>query len=253
MKSPNRLYVSGNGETLQFHSSTSLAGLKKTLPTEQAETVRTPNPDDLRDLWRRKNLYPLTNEQIAEMFDVSRQAVCMWRRKAGIKEEFAHVKKRRERAEKIKALLSPERTAFEIAEEVGTTAGTVRRVAEKAGITLLVRSTKRPSDSEIVKLAAGKTWRELAAACGVELASLRQYVYANPALAEKLRRKLARTSTGSKSHGKIDVDRLVSLYRNGLSAYQIARHFNVETPSAVYWIRKLHLDKVRKEGEPNDG
>lgn len=247
-KKSNRLYVTGWGETLKHHLHIDRDELASSLPLEEASSLRIPNPDDLRLLWRQLGLSQFTAAEVARKFDVSRQAVLVWREKAGITDEHVQSKKRAEKKAELTRILQSAQSVAEAAKLAGVSFGTAYRVAEKLGLEFVHRGKKRPSDAEIVKLAEGKTWRELADACGLKLQTLRHYVYGNEKLFARIKRKIKRQSTGQEAHGKIDVDKLVELHNAGASAYQIACHFGVETPSAVYWIKKLEL---KKKGDSN--
>lgn len=246
----NRLYVTGEGEMIRHHIATSQVEVMKELSPEEFHTIRVPNPDDLRMIWSQLGLSQQTSTAIARKFGVSRQAVLTWREKAGIKEQHVHLKKRASKQQELAEALRTSQSVAEAAKLAGVSFSTAHKAAEKLGIEFASQKRKRPDDAEIVKLAEGKTWRELADACGIRLQTLRHYVYGNEKLATKVRKKIRRQSTGQDAHGRIDVEKLVELHKAGASAYQIARHFGVETPSVMYWIRKLEL---RKKGETDAG
>jgi transposase len=237
--SSRRLYVTGEGAKLRGYVTDDRGDLASTLELREAQSLRTPNPDDLRTFWANAGLSALTNAQIAERYGVTRQAVHNWRAKAGIAEPTPQAQAREDRVERIIAALSPEKTSGEIAREVGTTAYTVRQVAREQGVVL--RTMRRPSDLEIVALAEGRTWRELAEACGVAVHTLRHYVYKHPELSAQVCARVVRSPTGDAAHGKIDPERLATMHAAGMSAHAIANAFRVEIASVMYWVKKLNL------------
>lgn len=239
MPSSRRLYVSGHGASLRGYVSDDRGDLASTLELREAQTLRPPNPDDLRTFWQNAGLSTMTGDEIAERYGVTRQAVHNWRQKAGIEELTVQQQKRADRKSEIAKALSAGKTSRQIASECKTTANLVRKVAAERGVPL--RTMKRPADDEIVRLAEGKTWRELAAACGLALPTLRHYVYSHPVLSQQVTPRLAREPTGDKAHGKIDIELLRQMHQSGQSAYRIANLFGAGIPSVMYWLKKLGL------------
>ena len=92
-----------------------------------------------------------------------------------------------------------------------------------------------------MRLSEGRTWRELAAACDVQLPTLRNYVYANPSLSAQVRSRLARQTVGPASHGKVDPDEVRRLHAEGLTRYAIAQRLGVERMTVTHWLTKLGL------------
>lgn len=203
--------------------------------------ARFPDPDELRHYWMAEKLYELTTDEVQAKLGVSRQAVSNWRKKAGADLPRLSDARREDRHARIRAALSTTRTAKEIATELGTTPAEVKMIAEQQGVTLLDKSRKKPDDDEIVRLAVGRTWRELAEVCNVSLYTLRNYVYADPDLREKVCGNLVSEPMGQPTHGRIDVDELIRMYGEGLSTFKIAAHFGTQPMSVIYWLKKLGI------------
>ena len=235
-----RLYVCGEGDAVEFFLSPGPESLKARLTPEQAATMRVPDPDDLARFWALHDLGEKTSRQVAAQIGVSRQTAVNWRRKIGL-DALAVVRRREAQKATLRGLLSDDQTANQVAARAGVDPTTVRRVAREAGVQLAYGRCVRPSDERIVALAAGRTWSELAQACGIQVNTLRQYVYARPELSAQVRAVVRRELTGPKAHGKVDVEKLKAMVAEGKGPYAIAKHFGVEIPSINYWLKKLGL------------
>jgi len=211
--------------------------------------ARYPDPDELRHYWLTEKLYELTTDEVQARLGVSRQAVSQWRKKAGADLPRLSDAKREERHARIQAALSPERTAKEIATEIGTTPAEVKLIADKHGVVLKDKSHKKPPDDEIIRLAVGRTWRELAEVCGVSMYTLRNYVYADPDLREQVCGNLVSEVMGAPTHGRVDVDEVIRLYGEGLSPHKIAARFGTQPMSIIYWLKKLEIYRGAEKAE----
>lgn len=234
-----RLFCKGEGASFKWVMADNKAEALKLL----GEGTHQPDPDDLRHLWMSERLYDKTPQEIQTMFGITRQALSLWRQKAGadlpLRSEHMAAQKR----EAIKALLSPDKTPMDIAKEVHCTTELVKEIAAEAGVKLANRQQKKPEDDEIIRLSQGRTWRQLAEVCGVSLPTLRHYVYARPAMAESIRARIVYEQFGAPSHGRVDVDKLVEMYESGQTAYAISKHFGTESVTIIYWLKKLGIYK----------
>lgn len=203
--------------------------------------VRSATPDDCRRLWLDFRLHEQPVREVATMFNVTRQAVDIWRAKGGDdlprRCDVVHDKA----DARILPLLDPAKCATQLAQETGETIYLISTVARRHGIKLKRGTVKKPSDDEIIRLSEGRTWRELAAACGVRLNTLRNYVYARPSISEQVGARIRRRTSGPASHGKVDLDVVRRMMAEGASVYAIAQHLDVEQMTIRHWIRKLGL------------
>ena len=74
-------------------------------------------------------------------------------------------------------------------------------------------------------------------------------MWSNGLIKKKVKKKIKRAKSGAESHGKINVDRLVEMWRDGSTVYAISKHFGVEISSVQYWISKLGLKSVGKSSD----
>lgn len=211
---------------------------------ELGPDARYPDPDELRHYWMAERLYELSTDQIQKKLGVTRQAVSQWRKKAGADLPVRTDYHKGLRADKIRGALDATKSANEIAGELHVSAKEVREIARQQGIKLPVKNKKKPSDEEIIELARGRTWRELARLCNVSMYTLRNYVYGKPELRGKVCGNLTRELSGGGSHGKVDADELVTLYREGWTVFKLAAHFQTQPMNIIYWLKKLEIYKV---------
>lgn len=214
---------------------------KATATQSLGSGAHAPDSDELRIIWMQERLYELTPLEVQKRFGVTRQAVSLWRKKAGEDLPNAMEHRRTQRHERIRKALDPAKSAAEIADAVGSTSSEVNAVAKVAGIKLAVKNKKKPSDAEIIRLAEGRTWKELAQTCNVTLATLRNYVYARHDLAKQVCSRLRPEPTGEPAHGKIDVEELIRLYETGMTPFKIANHFDTQPMAVIYWLKKLDI------------
>jgi len=179
--------------------------------------------------------------EVEALFGVTRQAVNLWRVKGGDDLPRRCETMTDEVDERVLPLLDSSKTVIEIAAETGETTHTLRAVAARHGVTFRNGAAKKPSDDEIIRLAEGRTWRELAAACGVTLPTLRNYVYAKPRLSTQIRARLTRQRVGPEAHGKVDPEEVRRLHAEGLTRYAIAQRLGVERMTVTHWLTKLGL------------
>ena len=237
MRTPRRLWCAGEGANWRWHVATSredaVAALK--LP------VRSATPDDCRRLWIDLRLHEKTGNELTALFGVTRQAIDIWRAKGGDDLRRRSDALADEADARILPLLDATRSATQLAEETGESIYVLRTVARRNGIRLASGTTKKPTDDEIIRLAEGRTWRELAAACHITLPTLRNYVYARPTLSAQVCARITRQKNGPASHGKVDPEEILRLHTQGLSRYGIAERLGVEQMTITYWLAKLSL------------
>ena len=236
-----RLWCVGEGESWRFVVETRAAA-----ELVLGGPVRSATPDDCRRLWLDLRLHEKPVREVATMFGVTRQAIDIWRAKGGDDLPRRCETMHDDVDERILPLLDPSKCITQLAAETGETAYLLRTVARRHGIRFVSGTTKKPSDEEIIRLAEGRTWRELAAACGVHLATLRNYVYARPELSAQVVARVRRQSRGPASHGKVDVDTVRRMASEGCSIYAIAQHMQVEQMTVRHWFKKLGLRRGDK-------
>ena len=232
-----RLYVAGAGEDLRYCTALNVEDAARMLGSD----CRTANPDDLRTVWRLAKLESLSGREIRERLGVSRQTVDNWWWRAGgegslpRRSEF----RAKEKIKKIRALVQahPNQSVSTLAVATGVRADVVREVAAEVGVRLPT-ARKRPSDEELVAIAAGKTWQEFADAVGLQLSTLRTYIYARPKLSKAIRKVRAPQSKGGRAHGKIEPEKIVALHKEGHSAYRIAQIMKVEQMTVRHWLKR---------------
>jgi transposase len=233
-----RLFCTGDGPDFRYGMFPSKADAAASFNSP----ARTPDSDDIRRVWQENKLHEKTPEEIRALFGITRQALSLWRIKAGVDLPNYRQHTNDQAKAKVREVFDPTWTAAALAELTGTTIKIVKEVAAERGVNLPKGSEKKPSDDEIIRLADGKNWRELAKACNVAVATLQHYVYAKPELAQALRARMDREQTGAPSHGSMyDVDKMLELYQSGSSAYQIAQHFEVQPMTIIYWLKKLGI------------
>jgi hypothetical protein len=235
-KTQRRLWCVGEGDSWRCVAETRSAA-----ELALGDAVRSATPDDCRRLWLDLRLYEKPVREVATMFGVTRQAIDIWRAKGGDDLPRRCDSMHDEVDARILPLLDATKCATQLAAETGETLYLISTVARRHGIKLKRGTVKKPSDDEIIRLAEGRTWRELAAACGVRLNTLRNYVYARPALSEKVGERIRRQPSGPASHGKVDLDVLRRLVAEGCSVYAIAQQLNVEQMTIRHWLKKLGI------------
>lgn len=253
-----RLYVAWQGDELNYCTAESIEDARATLGI----MARTPDPDDLRLVWKLAKLDKLSSAEVRERFGVSRQTVDNWWRKAGGKTSKGELRRRSERVNmdreaRVRQVINKLKktngrvVATDVARLANTSIDLVRHVADKMQVEL-ASWQRRPTDEELIELAKGRTWPELAEATGLRLSTLRSYIYARPELSKAIREVRVSRTCGPKSHGKIDPENLRRLHSKGLSAYAISVQLGVENMVVRYWIAKLALGGPNESRASND-
>jgi transposase len=174
-----RLYRDDDGE---FLLAATLADARRESPG-----ARVAVDDDVRDYWREAKLGEQSARQVASALGVSPQTVANWRARAG-------VPRRRSRCDlglTVASLLASGATAEQAAQAVQRHPATVRRIAKAAGLKPS-RVSRKLTDDELVQVAAGRTWAQLAEVTGRAISTLRTRVYSDPTLARRLRAVMIR-------------------------------------------------------------
>ena len=220
-----RLYVAGPKDALKWAIAPFLEDVSDTLGPD----TRVPDPDDIRVFWEQSGIADMTDAERVEKFKVSRQTVHNWRLKGGGDLLRRSEKVARDRDARIRQVLTttPNISASIAAEHAHVRIEHVRRIAREMGLTL-ARNRKMPPNDELLRLAAGKTWRELADAVGVCLQSLRTYVYKDKALAEAMRAVRKPAPSGAAAHGKLPIEKIIRMGKRGMTAYAIAEALKLE-------------------------
>lgn len=237
MSNLKRLYCTGEGSSFRY----AMAANKAEATAVLHAPARLPDSDDIRRVWMENKLHEKTTAEIQALFGITRQALSIWRQKAGADVPRYRDHTAQQNRDRVRAALDASKSANELAQELGVSASVVREVAEQEGMVLPKKNVKKPSDEEIIRLSEGKTWRELAKLCNISYVTLQHYVYANPKLAEALRARMTYEKSGATAHGRVDVDKLVSLYEQGWTPYRIAQEFEVQNMTIIYWLKKLGI------------
>lgn len=235
-----RLYCAGHGAQFCYvmaFNKEEAAGLLN------APSAHYPTAEELRRIWIEARLHELTTEELHRTFGITRQALSLWRQKAGADLPTFRQTQINDARKRAADALGAGKGISELTRELRVSAPTIRAVAAEQGIEIPRKVNKKPPDDEIVKLAHGKTWRQLAAICKVALPTLQTHVYARPELATQLRQVMVRETTGSKAHGKVDVKKLIELRKAGKSAYAIAKELGFQTQTSIHWLKKLGMYK----------
>lgn len=239
-----RLYVAHEGDARIFCMASTYAEARGIL----GEECRSPNSDDVRAFWKFAKLETLSSAEIRQRFGVSRQTVDNWWRKAGGNVFGARLPRRSDqvsvdREARVREILHQLKkrkqpiVATEVARKAHVSLDFARHVADKCKIPL-ASWHRRPTDDELVEIAKGKTWPEMAEAVGLRLSTLRTYVYARPELSARIREVRKSRPCGPSSHGKVDPKKVMRLHKKGLSAYAISLQLGVEQMVVRYWITK---------------
>ena len=244
-----RMFCTGEGSTFQYGMHPNKAAASVAFGTE----ARTPDSDDIRRIWVENKLHEKTPEQIRELFGITRQAVSLWRQKAGVDLPNYREHMGQQMRDKARAGFDPTLSASQMAEKLGIPENYIREEAAFRGVELPKMNEKKPSDDEIVRLAHGRTWKELAEACNVTLSTLRNYVYAKPELSRAVGAAVTYEASGAHAHGKMDVDKLLELHAQGMSVYRMAAELDVQAMSVIYWLKKLEIYGDRNDAEKQVG
>jgi len=161
--------------------------------TSEAKALEpTAEPASPADVARFLELY-VSGRQTADVtkeLGISRQALHVWKGRAGADLDPAP---------SIRQLVVERVKRGETAQEIGSalnrTRETICRIARQAGVP--VKRNGYPTYAEMIAMATGRTWSDLAAMLKRNLRTIRGYVYARPNLARELRAVMRRESRRS--------------------------------------------------------
>lgn len=243
-----RLYVTGQSASLRWCVAPSLVEAMKKL----GKDARVPDSDDMRFFWIKSGIAEMSIDERAATFGVSRQTLNNWRRKGGSDlQKVAEVRKG-QKTRKCQQLLRdfPDLHMSELLHMTRLAAPQIRKIAADMGITIVSKHKKIPSDEELVKLANGRTWRELAEVAGVKLATLRAYIYSKPALADEVRKVRKAIPAGPVSQGKLDLIKVREMGKKGMTAYAIAEVLKCEMMTIRNHLKKWGKESPREFPKP---
>lgn len=140
-----------------------------------------------------------STSELVRRLRVSRQTLHHWRRRAGLRSAPAPTRGLLSLA-RDRAILDAIRdgaSVVEAARAAGCSESTVRRIARAANVKPAPLNPY-PADAELVELARGKTWTDLAAALGRRETAARAWIYARPKLARAVRAVMVRRAPEGK-------------------------------------------------------
>ncbi len=175
-----RLYVSDGSPPVFFiDSSMAEAACRHS-------NARPANDDDIRAWWTLEKLDDQTTEDACRRLRIKRQTLALWRRRAGCQS-----KPRLDPALIARAVadVATGRTIEAVARELGIQYDTLRRKVRAAGVAV---GREPISDDDLVRLAAGRSWSELAAVVKYHPATLQRRVYKDRDLATRMRAVMIR-------------------------------------------------------------
>ena len=236
-----RLYVCGHGRTLRWCVASSMKDAKANL---QTESVRVPDPDDIRHFWNMSGIAALNANDQATTFGVSRQTVNNWRRKGNLKTVTQERIASKANRCRMTIRTMPGLSICQVASMLRMSPKKVAEIAQECGMDIPFRMIKRkmPTDDELLRMADGRTWREFADVAGVRMATLRHYIYAHPELAEAIRRVRKPVVAGRSNIPKLDLKKARALGKKGATAYTIAEQLKCEMMTI-----RAHLQRWGKE------
>lgn len=222
-----RLYVASHGIKLKW----CLAETLKHATVQLGQPARIPDADDLRIFWNKSNIANMTPEERKKAFNVSRQTMSTWRRKGGGDLKTLRDAKADKRRHRVQMYLKsdPDASIYKIAAVTGFSYRTIQNALKALGVQPRKGQQKRiPPDAELLALAEGKTWREIADTLGVSLTSLRMHVYANKSLAEEIRRVRRHVPNNQPAINPQHLKKIKAMGKDGATAYAIAETYKLE-------------------------
>lgn len=143
-----------------------------------------------------RDVADVPTSELASRFRVSRQTIHHWRRRAAIKSPPPS-----SRVDTVAILdqLRAGASVLSVSRSSGWSESTIRRVARTARVRP-APVNPYPTAEELVELARGKTWTDLAAALGRCLKTVRAWIYARPNLARSVRAVMVRRAPERRAH-----------------------------------------------------
>lgn len=232
-----KMFCVGAGDLFRY----ALACTKKEAESILGVGAHRPSSDELRRIWVDNRLHERTPATIKSELGISRQALWAWRQRVATDlpkhREFASI----QRQQRIAQHIDQSKSITLLASEIGVSPNLIRKFAGENNISIVNRARKKPDDVTIIQLAKGRTWKQLADACGITLGTLRNYVYQRPQLSQEIRKYITYETSGAPAHGKLDIDRMTDMHAKGISAYAISLELGVHQMTVAYWFKKLGL------------
>ena len=243
-----RLYCTGSGSLVKWVTAANMKEAKDKLGPK----ARVATDEDCRSVWMLGRMWELTSDELAKLFGISRQSAQNWRRRAGddLPTRTDHKEAVRNRSIRMIAKGLERPTFSDLVEATGLAKKRVREYVEKASMNLRKRP-KMPPDDELLELQKGRTWWELAAVTGLQLGTLRKYIYGKPALARAMAAVRVRERVGTRAHGKIPVQEIRDLYKKGMGVHVVAETLKIESMTVRYWFQKWN--KEARNETPDNG
>lgn len=247
-----RLYCIGSGSLVKWVTCENLKQAKK----ELGPKARTATDEDCRAIWLLERMWEYSQEELRERFKISKQAAAKWRLRAGDDLPTRSDQAEAIRAKRIRVVLKELKDPCfsSLVKESGVSKKILREYVDKTGLHLRTHR-RRPPDDELIELQRGRTWRELAEVTGLQLNTLRQYVYNRPVLARAMAAVRVNAPTGKKAHKASQVTDIRRMYEEGKSAHTIAESLRIEQVSVLYWFTKWKKEQAHDQstdGQPPD-
>jgi len=262
-KVARRLYVSGIRKNLKFCVAQIAAEAEKIL----GEPCRTPDSDDIRTFWHKSGISRMTLDECIEKFGVTRQTIHNWRIKGGVDLRHAPAPAKAKTVMAVSESLDSltHLSLSEVASMLNMPISAVFRIAKRRGITFARRPTV-PPDDELVALAAGKSWCELAdlIGCGGGAESLRGMLYRKrrqviPRLQEVMRHTTTVPPTVLSQRKR----KIAELGKKGFTVYAISKQVSCDRKTVKTCLQKAGKERPdefyppfgnkRAPSEPVDG
>lgn len=151
-------------------------------------------PNEIRAWWESEGLGSVSVTEICERYKVSRQIYHAWRRKAGVpifKRKPLTVDQLREIAARVEAGSPVEIEAA----NVELTEPVLRRKLRALGVSIPRAVVVAYTDENLVELATGRSWAEMAEVAGQSVAHLQRRIYGNKDLAQRVRAVMLRSNS----------------------------------------------------------
>lgn len=188
-----RLYVS-HGETPVYFVDNSIPEASM-----RHANARPATDDDVRAWWQKERLDTLSTSEICARFQISRQTLTLWRRRAGVQRPARPVPD----IATFGVRVAGGEPVEEVARDAGLSVSVFRRKLRQAGVEIPRRPLEL-TDEKLLSLAAGRSWDELSAVTNRHVATLQRRVY-NSAIADKVRSVMLR-SNAKERKGKSRVE-----------------------------------------------
>lgn len=187
-----RLYVSTMNGATTFWVDSSVANASL-----RFADARPASGTDMLAWWELEKIESLPVDEACRAYGVSRQTYHAWRRKAGVsmkRRPPASAEKLREAGLRVVA----GGDVAEAARSVGLAKDTLIRKLRRLGFSIVTPRAVMPSDDDLVALATGRSWAELAAVVQRSVGHLHRRVYGNKDLAQRVRAVMLRSNSAKR-------------------------------------------------------